>query len=195
MKKIAILGILALLVVSVVAASAYAFPFGQKTMQNTELQNALDTGDYTTYLDSFEESDLPFMKYKLTEDQFNERVVKHEQRDDHREQVKAAVESGDYETWNSLVIEKNPEMAEKITSDNFDKLQELHELKEQARELAEELGLDELEGPHRMNKGLEQGQNGQNQMGQNQMGQGQKGQGMRQGLGQANHKGQCGMQN
>ena len=75
--------------------------------------------------------------------------------DENFEAIKNAVESGDYETWKELTV--NRPVSENITADNFSKLKEMHELRqngefEEARTIAEELGFKHL-GPNNM-KGM-----------------------------------------
>lgn len=60
-------------------------------------------------------------------------------------EVREAIENDDYEAWAELMKDR-PHAADMITRDTFDKLKELHELKqdgdlEGAKKLAEELGM------------------------------------------------------
>lgn len=74
--------------------------------------------------------------------------AKKAEREVQREAVKAALESGDYDAWVDAIPEDAP-ILEKITEDNFDRLVEMHELKEDARAIAEELGLEKGDMGHR----------------------------------------------
>src|SRR3989339_1739244 len=65
--------------------------------------------------------------------------------------IEQAIENSDYATWAELV--GNKPIAEKITAENFDQLQAMHQLRQQAREkmqaadeIAKELGI-ERRGP------------------------------------------------
>lgn len=102
---------------------------------------------------------------QLTEEEREEMKSKREAA---REEIGKAIESGDYETWKALMEEKateighTPQILEVITADNFDKLMELHELKEEERAIreqqkaiAEELGIEKSDfgGHHKMKRG------------------------------------------
>lgn len=55
-----------------------------------------------------------------------------------REAMKTAIESGDYETWETLMNERVARMQEKINEDTFEKLQEKRANMAQIREAVEE---------------------------------------------------------
>lgn len=74
-----------------------------------------------------------------------------------REQLKEAVQTGDFDTFSSLVSEgkHGAKILENVNADNFFLLNEMHEARangdfESAKEIAEQLGLPER--PQRMNK-------------------------------------------
>jgi hypothetical protein len=67
-----------------------------------------------------------------------ERRAEAEQR---REAVISALEAGDYDAWLEEVGESHP-MAEKINEDNFSRLVEAHEIRQEARSIMEELGIE-----------------------------------------------------
>jgi anti-sigma28 factor (negative regulator of flagellin synthesis) len=74
---------------------------------------------------------------------------KAEERRQRMEEVKATVESGDYDAWYTLVSEHRPnaDILEKINADNFYRLGEIHEAlqnsdHETAKAIADELGLE-----------------------------------------------------
>ncbi len=77
-----------------------------------------------------------------------ERNTEHEAR---RAAVQEALNNKDYNAWVSAVGEDCP-MLEKINEDNFPRLVEAHELKQQAREIMEELGIEKKGFGKRMHK-------------------------------------------
>jgi hypothetical protein len=121
-----------------------------------EIQEAMQSGDYDAFVAAHPEDVEP----KLTEEQFDEMVEKHAERQDHKEAMEAALESGNYDVWAALIAEQNPDapILEKITEENFDKFVELHELREQEKVLAEELGLEKGLGGGQEKGGLGQKQ-------------------------------------
>ena len=61
-----------------------------------------------------------------------------------RDEVKAAIEANDYNAWLSA-IEDHPraeKLTEVINEDNFDKFVEMHNHMEEARQIADELGIE-----------------------------------------------------
>ncbi|MBI5413950.1 hypothetical protein HZA38_00335 [Candidatus Peregrinibacteria bacterium] len=61
------------------------------------------------------------------------------------EQIKQAIENGDYETWKTLVPENSP-MAQNITAENFSLLKDLYDARKagdaaKAKEIAGKLGI------------------------------------------------------
>jgi hypothetical protein len=106
--------------------------------QKTQLQTAIESGDRETVLKLREEYGLKGRGYK-------QGGCMHKKA--HREEVKAAVEAGDYDAFVAALPESSPKL-EVITEDNFDRYQEMHEAKqagdyETAQEIHEELGLPE----------------------------------------------------
>jgi hypothetical protein len=162
MKKAPILGILAVLLVGIIAVGAFASPFGGKgrgggmLYDNDAAKTALETGDYDAFVSAIEEQGQSGRFAELTEEQFNEMVERNRQRESQmaamqetRDAIHDALESGDYDAWYAAVItlEPVPDLAEKITRENFDTYVRLHEAKEgkdweTAKGLAEELGLE-----------------------------------------------------
>ncbi len=70
-----------------------------------------------------------------------------------REEIKTAVENGDYETFKGLVTQdgRGEKILEKVTPENFDRFKALHEAREAgdkdtAKEIAEELGIEGKRG-------------------------------------------------
>ena len=154
MKKIAKFGILALLLVSLVAS---AFAFSGRGFGNEAARDALEAGDYATWKNA--------MIAELTEENFNQMVERHgqmtekravmlESREQHYEgmaerkaEMENAMEEG-YEAW-SVLIAENPrgqQMLEAVNAGNFDDFVTMHNARqdgdtETAQALAEELGL------------------------------------------------------
>jgi hypothetical protein len=148
MKKSIVLGMAALFLVGIVAAGAYAFGMGSRGWQgnSTEgnvMQAALESGDYESYLAAFDGNDTAFMRHKLTEDEFNERVQRIKESEASHEAIEAAIESGDYTAWAAAIEAKGmkPAFANKITEGNFAKFVEMHEAMEKADSIAGELGI------------------------------------------------------
>jgi DNA-binding MarR family transcriptional regulator len=96
------------------------------------------------------------------EDEFQKpmnRPAINQERMQHMEEMKAVVESGNYEAFQALIAEigRTPPMLENINADNFHLLGELHQAKQdgdfdRVKELAEELGIE------RPNMGQHKGQ-------------------------------------
>ena len=124
------------------------FGHGAKNPEMREqMQVAMESGNY---------SELPEeVAGRITEEQFNQMTERRAEAEAHREAVAAAIESGDYSAWEALISERNPDapILEVINEDNFDKFQELHELKQKAQSLSEELGLGKGGLAGKMGKG------------------------------------------
>lgn len=58
-----------------------------------------------------------------------------------REAVQTALDAGDYSAWFKAVGEDSP-ISEKINEDNFSQLVKAHELRQEARSIMEELGIE-----------------------------------------------------
>jgi hypothetical protein len=84
-------------------------------------------------------------KVNMTEEERNEwREARQERRaeaEERREAVMSALEAGDYDTWLEAVGEDHP-MTENINEDNFSRLVEAHNLRQEARGIMEELGVE-----------------------------------------------------
>jgi hypothetical protein len=63
------------------------------------------------------------------------------EREERREAVSAAIANNDYNAWVKAVGEDS-KMLEKINEDNFDRLIKMHEYRNQAKVIAEELGIE-----------------------------------------------------
>jgi hypothetical protein len=59
---------------------------------------------------------------------------------EHMQEMKTAVENGDYQTFAELAPER---LLEVINEDNFSRFQEMHNHRQAAREIAKELGLQQ----------------------------------------------------
>ena len=134
MKKVAKFGILALLLVSLVAG-AYAFGQG-----NEVAKEALEAGDYSAWKNAMTEG--------LTEERFNQMRERHQQMSEKRAEMEEAMQDG-YDAWVEAIGDspKAAKLTEVITEENFDTFVEIHEAKqngdhETAKALAEELGLE-----------------------------------------------------
>ena len=150
------------LYIRLIAVGAFASPFGGKgrgggmLYSNDAAKTALETGDYDAFVSAMNEQGESGRFAELTEEQFNKMVERNMQREEQmaamqetRDAIHNALESGDYDAWHAAVISLDPvpELAEKITQENFDTYVKLHDAKEgkdweTAKGLAEELGLD-----------------------------------------------------
>jgi len=157
MKKAPILGILAVLLVGLIAVGAFASPFrgkgrgGGMLYDNDDAKTALETGDYAAFVSAMEEQGQSGRFAELTEEQFNEMVERNAEMEEQRaamqeqhDAVHAALEAGDYAAWKEAVsnLGHDSALVEKITEDNFDTYVEMHNKLEEAKALAEELGLE-----------------------------------------------------
>lgn len=129
MKKSIMFGTMALVLIGLVASGAFASPlgdYGKRMAHGSEaIKDALKDGDYDAYLNALEETD----RGPMDEETFDERSARFQEMEEKRAEVTAAIESGDYETWLS-VIEGSPmkdRLTDVITEDNFDTFVELHE--------------------------------------------------------------------
>lgn len=161
MKKNIILGLVALMLVGIVAAGASAFRghFGDSE-DKEEMKQAIENNDFDAWKSLIEE--------KLTQENFDEIVQRHENRSLHRENkeaVKQAIDSNDYDAYLEAIknIDDLPEDHETLSEDDFNKVVEMHEAMQEgdhetAKEIREELG-DKLPGPKGpRGKGMQQGQ-------------------------------------
>ncbi|GBE56548.1 MAG TPA: hypothetical protein ENH13_02180 [Euryarchaeota archaeon] len=169
MKKTKTIGLLALMLLAVLAASGLgsAYDGTRPPSENRDaMRHALETGDYDAWKTAVTEGGCgEKFAENMSEDRFNALVEKYPEMAEKREamketheQIKAALESGDYDAWQEAIsgLEKTPQFAEKITDENFDVFVELHQAKqngdyETAKELAGELGFEGgfKEGQHR----------------------------------------------
>lgn len=145
-------------------SSTFAFnPQGGQRMGHdpetkAQLMEVLENKDYTSFLDLFEGTRMldridSQEAFEEVADKFLERQTTREEnqanRQAHREEMEAnheamkdAIENGDYETWKELAPEQLTEIID--SEAKFERLQEMHSLHEQARTIAEELGLQDM---------------------------------------------------
>jgi len=91
---------------------------------------------------------------ELTTEMEAERDAHRAEMESQREEMQNIMENGSYEEWKTLV-ESRPKMTDYVTTDNFAKFQEAHQLKqagdyEGVKEIMDELG---IEGRMGMRKG------------------------------------------
>lgn len=147
-----IYGLLALMVLGIVAAGAvYAMPHAP-WHDNELAQEALGNNDYTAFVSALSNDtrNERFIEH-LNEERFGDIVQRHEQ----HEAVNAAVDSKDFDAW-VAAMQNDPRAQELllvVNEDNFDTFVEHFNARElgdheTARELAEELGLPKPQGQH-----------------------------------------------
>ena len=174
MKKYTIIGgvmTLAIVCTFIAIGSTYAnnldkdngrgpkFQMTEEMKQNIEkIDTAIKNNDYETWKTLV--SAMPGdRKISITEDAFAKEVERYKDRAAREElqgKIKAAIESGDYTTWQSLVTQlpNGADMLAKITEANFPKLVEANKLIEdgktkieQGQAIMDELGLPKPDKP------------------------------------------------
>jgi len=161
MKKKAILGILAVLVIGLVATGAVSafrgMGFGNEETRE-EIQAALDAGDYDSWKEAHQNM-LTEENFEKSQEMFQNR----EQMRANQEEIQQALEDGDYEAWQEAIAncEKARLNADDISEDEFEILVQMHEARQDgnfeiAQELAEDLDFDMPLGKG-MRKGMGQG--------------------------------------
>lgn len=153
MKKAPIMGLMAVLIVGMVASGAFAMSeedIANVETENSGLRESFVNGDYEAYLTAWENF---YVNHKLSEERFNEIIDKHQEMMEVKEEINAAMEDG-YDALLEVVesLERTPEFVEVINEDNFDTFVEMHHALQEkdfatAKELSEELGLDEYKKP------------------------------------------------
>jgi len=197
MKK-TMLGVLALLLVGIIAVGAYALPFGNGLQADDAVHDALEAGDYGAYVSALEER---WQAHIPTEEMFAEQAAHFQGMEEQRAAIAGALESGSYDVWLEAIkdVDMPTKFAEQVTADNFDLFVKFHQAmqsgdQETANSLAQELGFGMPQEP-RFGEGRMGGRMGQGTGAGEGMGQGKvfhkngefPGQGMRDGscLGQA----------
>jgi len=149
MKK-ATFGILALLLIGLVAAGAVsAMGMGHWGDNKEAVRDAIEAEDF----DAWKEA----MIAGLTEERFDELVERHEnmpedmqermeERHAHQEAMQAAIESGDFDSWKAIMEESPREEPFELTEENFELFVELHNARQDGdvdkiARLSEELGM------------------------------------------------------
>lgn len=69
---------------------------------------------------------------------FMNQDISEEDRQEHREAMRTAVEEGDYSTWKGLMEERLAELEGSLTEENFNQIMERHQERAQFREVMEE---------------------------------------------------------
>ena len=153
MKRISILSVLAVMVLvfSIGAASAFRGNFfGMDPDESREeIVNAIEAKDYNGWKTA--------MSDRLTEENFNELVERHEARSEMREQREVkiqAIEAGDYEAF-KVAAENWPMLSNIQDEGDFELLVQLHQAKqdgdyETVKELSEQLDLSGRFGQHKI---------------------------------------------
>jgi len=147
MKRVMKFGVLALLLVSLVAS---AFAFHGRAFGNEAAKEAMESGDYTAWKEA--------MTAELTEERFNQMRERHTQTEERMSEMKAKMEErqalidaackeGDI----TQLSEIGCPMLEEIDESNFETFCELHQAKqdkdfEKVKELSEELDLNHEKG-------------------------------------------------
>jgi len=159
MKKTPILGLAAVLVLGLVATAAFAMPFWGNGKGNDAVQEALESGDYDAYLVALEEQYQAFLENEASEEMFNQRVARHQERTQVQSKIDAAMSEG-YDAWIETVnsLDHAPPMMDAVTEDNFDTFVAMHQARqggdwETAKALADELGFGRPEGCQGFGKG------------------------------------------
>ena len=152
MKRTKFFGVMALMLILAALGTASAFgghSFGIDPGSREEMVNAIKADNYKAW--NAAKSD------RLTEGNFNERVERHEARSEmreHREDMKLAIEAGDYDAF-KLSAENWPISSKIQDKGDFEMLVQLHQAKldgddETVNELREQLGLPGGFGEHKM---------------------------------------------
>lgn len=102
-----------------------------------ELYRLKKEGKYDEAKKIYDDMDLPVKKFTHMKDHG---FMKFHRDRENSEAIRAALDNNDYSAWLEAVG-KESQMAEKINADNFERLVEMHDLHEQARAIAEELGI------------------------------------------------------
>ena len=149
------LSLLALGVTGVVAGSVMAedqFSGEERPEPSDEMKAAVDAGDYDAFVEALAEQN-PDAADNFDEERFN-KIVEHRAT---KTAIDEAIDTGDYDAWIAAISElpHGEDMAEIVTEDEFPTLIQIHNLREEARELSQEIGL-----PERRHRGGEDRQRG-----------------------------------
>ncbi len=143
MKKVAKFGIIAVLLVGLVASS---FAFGRG---NEAAREALEAGDYAAWKNAMI-AELTEERFNQMRERYNQMAEKRVAMQEKRAEIEAAMEQG-YDAWKEAVADspREAKLTEVITKENFDTFVEMHEAMqngdyETAKALAEELEVEGL---------------------------------------------------
>ena len=152
MKRTRFFSVLALMIILAALGTASAYRgnlSGIDSESKEDIVNAIETNNYQAWKE--------VMSNRLTEENFNKCVKRHEARSEmreHREDKKLAIEAGDYDAF--LVAAENwPKLPNIQDEGDFKLLVELHKAKldgdyDTVNELREQLGLPGRFGEHKM---------------------------------------------
>ena len=136
------------LVVGIVAVSSVSAGF----MQNEDAREALEAGDYDAFIQAVTQERSERFAEKMTEERFEKMQEMHSA----RQVIQQALEEEDYQAWVEAreSMPKPPTIGDIVNEENFDTFVAMHEARqagdlETAKELAEELGLDQLPRGHK----------------------------------------------
>lgn len=139
--------------------------------QRDSMHEALENKDYEAWLEivpensrnaKIEEAEFEAFAEEQLE-KIEEMETQHEEMETQREAIETALENLDYEAWYEIMKEneRNAQLLEVINADNFDQLLEIHNLKqegqekfEEAKGLAEDLGIEQNKGGKLGKKGM-----------------------------------------
>lgn len=119
-----------------------------------QVQKTIDDNDYEAFAELHEDLD----RETPSEEMFTQMVERHEA----QEKMEQAIETGDYNLWLSGIEEMpyGDNMADIISEDEFELYTQMHELRDEANDIAMELGIDQImprEGRGHAMKGSGQG--------------------------------------
>ena len=146
MKKTYILGIIGLLVVALVASTAFAFDFKNIVSEENRdtVKDAIVNNDFYAWQEA--------MINELTEERFEKLVEMYQNMENKitvKENVHAALDTNDYDAWVAAIAELKiqPKIASVINEDNFYLVVELHEAREnndneRVKEILNEFGVE-----------------------------------------------------
>ncbi|MCD4766135.1 MAG: hypothetical protein K8R34_06465 [Methanosarcinales archaeon] len=152
MKRTRFFSVLALMIILAALGTASAYRgnlSGMNSESRENIVNAIETNNYQAWNEA--------MSNRLTEENFNKCVERHEARSEmreHREYKRQAIEAGDYGAF--LVAAENwPKLPNIQDEGDFKLLVELHKAKldgdyDTVNELREQLGLPGRFGEHKM---------------------------------------------
>ena len=132
------------MVLGMIAVTGTAFAFnGGFGLENREaVMNAIENGDYEAWKAAMEKT--------LTEENFNQIMEIHQNREMERQNMEAmrqAMEDGDYEAWKAAMQNCERCNASEITEEQFNLMLQIHEARmngdfETANQLSQELGIN-----------------------------------------------------